>query len=540
MRAFLDRISLRLKLMAAVLALVAAALTAISVVSVAAMEGYLRDRVDGELRSIAAQLLTQVEEGRKVLSLAEVFPSATGTVQLPSPYVFETRGPDGRVQSTYPERHESWPRVETDPEALTARASEPGTVPAQNRTVRWRVLVEPLPSGEFLVIAASLAEVDAEVERLAYLNLLIGTAVLGLAAMIAVAVVWLSLRPLGEIERTAAAIAAGDLSRRVPDRDPRTEVGRLARVLNMTFNQIETAFRARVRSEAAARRSEERMRRFVADAGHELRSPLTSIRGFAELHRHGAISDPEETAAVMRRIEDEASRMGLLVEDLLLLARLDQHRPIAWEPVDLLELAVDAVTAARAVDPGRPIELVVGAGTAGGPPVVMGDQARLRQVLDNLVRNALIHTPPGTRVEVRVRAEAPNAILEIADEGPGLDEDQAERVFERFYRADPGRSRRHGSSGLGLAIVAALATAHGGRAGVVTAPGAGATFWVRLPLAPEAVQHPEPEPDTEPEASTTSGAEVVSPEVDQQPDAPPQAQGQQVTEPHSRSVRGSR
>ncbi|HEX2416842.1 MAG TPA: HAMP domain-containing sensor histidine kinase, partial [Micromonosporaceae bacterium] len=439
------------------------------------------------------QLLAQVEEGRKVLSLAEVFPSATGTVRLPSPYVFETRGPDGEVQSTYPERYETWPRVGTDPDVLTARASEPYTVRGGTLTSRWRVLIEPLSSGEFLVIAASLTDVDAAVERLSHLNLLIGMVVLGAAALIAVAVVWLSLRPLGEIERTAAAIAAGDLSRRVPDRDPRTEVGRLARVLNMTFNQIETAFRARVRSEAAARRSEERMRRFVADAGHELRSPLTSIRGFAELHRHGAISDPEETGAVMRRIEDEASRMGLLVEDLLLLARLDQHRPIAWEPVDLLELAVDAVTAARAVAPDRPIELVVGGGTAGGPPVVMGDQARLRQVLDNLVRNALIHTPSGTRVEVRVRAEAPNAILEVADNGPGLDEDQAERVFERFYRADPGRSRRHGSSGLGLAIVAALATAHGGRAGVITSPGAGAAFWVRLPLAPEAVQHPEPE-----------------------------------------------
>jgi two-component system OmpR family sensor kinase len=188
---------------------------------------------------------------------------------------------------------------------------------------------------------------------------------------------------------------------------------------------------------------------------------------------------------------------------------------------------VDAVTAARAVAPDRPIELVVGRGTAGGPPVVMGDQARLRQVFDNLVRNAMIHTPPGTRVEVRVRAEAPNAILEVADNGPGLDEDQAERVFERFYRADPGRSRRHGSSGLGLAIVAALATAHGGRAGVVTSPGAGATFWVRLPLAPEAVQHPEPEPES---AASEAG---VSDAVD----APPAANAQPVPDPGSRPAR---
>ncbi|MGH3655720.1 MAG: ATP-binding protein, partial [Micromonosporaceae bacterium] len=494
MRTVLDRFSLRLKLVAAVLAIVAAALTGISVASVAAMQGYLLNRVDDELRSIADQLLQQVEEGRTKLSLSVVFPTPTENVQLPSPYVFETRSPTGEVQSAFPEDRESWPRVPSEPGELSSNEREPYTVPSASGSSRWRLLIEPLPEGQYLVIGASLADVDSAVERLSHLNLLIGLVVLGAAAMIGVGVVWASLRPLGEIERTAAAIAAGDLSRRVPDRDPRTEVGRLARMLNMTFNQIETAFRARARSEAAARRSEERMRRFVADASHELRSPLTSIRGFAELHRHGAISDPAETAGVMRRIEDEASRMGLLVEDLLLLARLDQHRPIAWQPVDLLELALDALQAARAVAPERPIELVVGTAPdgepSGAPPVVMGDQARLRQVLDNLVRNALVHTPPETHVEIRVRAEAGTAVLEVADQGPGLDRDQAERVFERFYRADPARSRRHGSAGLGLAIVAALAAAHGGRAGVVTAAGEGATFWVRLPLAPDAEQPP--------------------------------------------------
>src|SRR6266508_1477281 len=490
MRTVLDRASLQLKLVAAVMAIVAAALTGISVASGAAMQGYLLDRVDEELRSIADQLLQQVAEGRKELSLAEVFHSTTEneTVRLPSPYVFETRSPTGKVQSAHPSRRDPWPRVPTAPKDLTAREREPFTVPSASDGPRWRLLVEPLPGNQFLVIGASLADADSAVERLAHLSLLIGLVVLGASAMIGIGVVWASLRPLGEIERTAAGIAAGDLSRRVPDRDPRTEVGRLARVLNMTFNQIETAFRARARSEAAARRSEERMRRFVADASHELRSPLTSIRGFAELHRHGAMSTPEETAGVMRRIEDEAARMGLLVEDLLLLARLDQHRPIAWEPVDLLEVAVDALDAARAVAPDRPIELVVG---TGGPPVVLGDQARLRRVLDNLVRNALIHTPPDSQIEIRLRAEGPNAVLEVADQGPGLDRDQAERVFERFYRADTARSRKHGSSGLGLAIVAALAAAHRGRAGVVSSPGEGATFWVRLPLAPDATQHPD-------------------------------------------------
>ncbi|MGH3646968.1 MAG: sensor histidine kinase [Micromonosporaceae bacterium] len=486
MRTVLDRVSLRLKLVTAVLAIVAAALTGISVPSIAAMEGYLLNRVDDELHSIAEQLLQQAQEGRRDLYLGDLFPG--DAVRLPSPYVFETRSPAGKVQSSHPEPHDAWPRVPGDPSRLTARLGTPYTVGAVNGELRWRLLIEQLPGDQFLVIGASLADVDSAVERLSHLSLLVGLIVLGTAALLGAVVVWASLRPLGEIERTAAAIAAGDLSRRVPDRDPRTEVGRLARVLNMTFNQIETAFRARARSEAAARRSEERMRRFVADASHELRSPLTSIRGFAELHRHGALSDPAETAGVMRRIEDEAARMGLLVEDLLLLARLDQHRPIAWEPVDLLELAMDARDAARAVAPHRPIELVVGA----GPPVVMGDQARLRQVFDNLIRNALVHTPSETPVEIRVRAEGRTALLEVVDQGPGLDPDQAERVFERFYRADPARSRRHGSSGLGLAIVAALAAAHGGRAGVLSVPGEGADFWVRLPLAP-AAQLPEPE-----------------------------------------------
>src|SRR6266545_5383737 len=259
MRTVLDRASLQLKLVAAVMAIVAAALTGISVASVAAMQGYLLDRVDDELRSIADQLLQQVAEGRKELSLAEVFHSTTEneTVRLPSPYVFETRSPTGKVQSAHPSRRDPWPRVPTAPKDLTAREREPFTVPSASDGPRWRLLVEPLPGNQFLVIGASLADADSAVERLAHLSLLIGLVVLGASAMIGIGVVWASLRPLGEIERTAAGIAAGDLSRRVPDRDPRTEVGRLARVLNMTFNQIETAFRARARSEAAVRRRRE-------------------------------------------------------------------------------------------------------------------------------------------------------------------------------------------------------------------------------------------------------------------------------------------
>jgi two-component system OmpR family sensor kinase len=263
------------------------------------------------------------------------------------------------------------------------------------------------------------------------------------------------------------------------------------------LEQIESAFAARARSEAAAReaeararQSEERMRQFVADASHELRTPLTSIRGFAELYRQGAVSSPEDTAALLGRIENEAARMGLLVEDLLLLARLDQQRPLDDEPVELAVVVSDSVEAARAVEPERPITVELPDGTA--RLVVRGDDARLRQVVGNLLSNALTHTPPGTPVSVRLYAENGLAVVEVADKGPGLAPEQAERVFERFYRADAARGRparragaasMGGGTGLGLAIVAAITEAHGGSVQLDTEPGRGATFRVRLPLA---------------------------------------------------------
>jgi two-component system OmpR family sensor kinase len=306
-------------------------------------------------------------------------------------------------------------------------------------------------------------------------------------ALVGVWLVRMSLKPLIDIEQTAGAIAGGDLTRRVPERYPGTELGRLASALNAMLSQIEYAFRARAASEAQAVRSEQRMRQFVADASHELRTPLTTIRGFAELYRQGATADASD---VVRRIEDEAARMGLLVEDLLLLARLDQERPLQIEPVHLVELVNDSAEAARAVAPDRPITVELG--EAAGGLVVSGDQARLRQVVGNLVTNALTHTPPSTPVTLRLHADGPAyAVVEVSDQGPGLTPEQAEQVFERFYRVDKARTRRaarapglpHSGAGLGLAIVAALVAAHWGTVEVTTAPGEGATFSVRLPLA---------------------------------------------------------
>jgi two-component system OmpR family sensor kinase len=259
-------------------------------------------------------------------------------------------------------------------------------------------------------------------------------------------------------------------------------VGRLGGAINTMLEQIEELFRAQVASEAEARRSEEKMRRFVADASHELRTPLTSIRGFAELYRlkdHGEY--PEEVTRGMQRIEQEATRMGLLVDDLLLLARLDQERPLRRQPVDLLEIATDTVHDARVTAPDRAIEVVVG--STDPLPVVTGDPARLHQVVANLLNNALEHTR--TPVEVRISTYAGDAaaVIDVVDHGPGLSADDAAHVFERFYRADRSRSREDGGAGLGLAIVAALVGKHDGTVRVVDTPGGGATFRVTLPLA---------------------------------------------------------
>jgi two-component system OmpR family sensor kinase len=367
------------------------------------------------------------------------------------------------------------------PAQAAAQHGHAMTVPAASGDGQWRLLAIPLPddSGSLLV-STSLASVDATLARLTFLELITGGVVLVVLAGVGYLVVRSSLRPLAEVKDTAGAIAAGDLTRRVPAHPPRTEVGQLSSALNGMLAQIETAFRTQQASEAAARSSEERMRRFVADASHELRTPLTSIRGFAELYRQGAADD---VPRLMSRIESEANRMGLLVEDLLLLARLDAQRELARAPVDLVALAADAVHDARALSPDRPVGLEVSHN--GLVPVVLGDEARLRQVLGNLMTNALTHTPAGTPVTVGVATEPGWAVLSVSDKGPGLTPEDAQRVFERFYRADSARTRSasRGGTGLGLSIVAALTAAHGGRAELDTAPGAGAVFRIRLPLA---------------------------------------------------------
>ena len=290
-----------------------------------------------------------------------------------------------------------------------------------------------------------------------------------------------SLRPLAEVERTAQAIAAGDLSQRVPEGDDRTEVGRLSTALNGMLSRIERAFRAQQASEAQARGSEDRMRRFVADASHELRTPLTSIRGFAELYRQGAVRTEDDVRRLMGRIEAEGARMGMLVEDLLLLARLDQQRPLTIGPVDLAAIAGDAVHDARAVQPARPIALhldesladVPGRAGRRGAAAPGGRQPGHQRAHPHPARH------PGDG-DPRTATPTPSS-CGSPTRGRAWRRRTAERAFERFYRADTSRTREAGGTGLGLAIVASLVAAHGGSVDLVTAPGEGATFTVRLP-----------------------------------------------------------
>jgi two-component system OmpR family sensor kinase len=329
-----------------------------------------------------------------------------------------------------------------------------------------------------VVVAVPLTEEDQTLSHLLLVEGLVSLAVLiGLGAL-SWWVVRRGLRPLDEMTTTAGAIASGDLSQRVPHTESHTEVGRLGVALNVMLSEIEVAFAARAASE-------ERLRRFLADASHELRTPLTSIRGYAEIFDRGARDRPEDLATSMRHIRSEANRMSELVDDLLLLARLDRERPLAHEQVELTTVAVAAVDAARVQAPDRTVTF-----TPRPPVVVTGDANRLRQVIDNLLANAINHTPAGTAIDVGVAADGTTALLTVADHGQGIDAADRDHIFEPFHRADPSRARATGGVGLGLAIVSAIATAHGGGVGVDSEPGSGATFWVRLPLVRTEVTPP--------------------------------------------------
>jgi two-component system OmpR family sensor kinase len=494
----LRQVSLRSKLVVSVLALVFAALALISAGSTVALHSYLIGRMDNQLEQLAETIEAVKSTNLMVVVPYDFYVARTSVNGIGTPFVGD--------QTLKPK---NLPPLIKGVENINAHLDTPFTARAPDGTY-WRMLVTVLSNGTVLQIAQRMSGVDLVVAQLVWVDVLVGTAVLIALAAVGAALVRQSLIPLGQIERTAAAIAAGDLTQRVPDPEddggePKTELGRLSRALNAMLTQIEAAFTARAVSEAAARSaesaardaaadakesearavlSEQKMRQFVADASHELRTPLTSIRGFAELYRQGAVADPADVAKLVRRIEDEAARMGLLVEDLLLLARLDRERPLTLAPVELPVLAMDAVEAAHATAPDRKIELDVR--DAPERLIALGDDARLRQVIGNLMMNALVHTPPEASVTLRLyAAPGDRAVVEIADTGPGLAPEQRDHVFERFYRADEARTRRTDrtatGTGLGLAIVAAIVRAHDGSVEVLSEPGRGATFRVTLP-----------------------------------------------------------
>jgi two-component system OmpR family sensor kinase len=471
----LTRLSLRARLLLAVIALAAVGLVVADVVTYSSLRSFLVDRADRSLDDNAHSLREpDFRRGRPAPpGVAVEIRSLSGTTvlaTLPSAPVPGRGAPSPRFPAT----------IDPPSDAAGRDRARYFTVPGEEGGERYRVRASIEPGATaMLVVAASLRDADSTLDRLLLIELIVTALVLAGIVALGLWTVRLGLRPLDAIGETAAAIGAGDLSRRVERADERTEVGRLGLALNAMLAQIESAFGAR-------EESERKLRRFVADASHELRTPLAAVRAYAELFTRGASERPDDLARSMAGISRESERMSLLVDDLLLLARLDEGRPLELRPVELDDLVSEAVETAQAVEPERPIELEV------DPAVVLGDRDRLRQIVDNLLANVRSHTPPGTPARVTVRRENGTAEIAVADSGPGLDAEQVAHLFERFYRADASRARASGGVGLGLAIVLAVAEAHGGSVAARSEPGHGATFEIVLPLA-ELYEGPQPE-----------------------------------------------
>lgn len=491
--------SLRTRLLCLAIALVATGLLAAGAVVNTALHSYLEGRVDARLQT-TAQIAARITpppgmgspQGVRVLSSFEDTTVA---------YVDDAGVPRNTFDSTTAAPG-GGPRLpELDRDAVLDRAGQPFTVPARDGDHSWRVVAltrpdqllesadQPVGNGS-VVVATSLDEVDRTVQKTRTVSLTAGGTLLAVLALVGWFAVRSGLRPLTRIEETAEAITSGDFSHRIPETaGAQTEVGRLTTCLNRMLDQIDTAFRARAQAES-------RMRRFFADASHELRTPLVGIKGYTDLYRMGASQTREETNHLMTRIAEESERLTRLVGDMLLLARLDEAAqgpavgigpapafPLERAPMDLRTLAADALHDVRALDPARPVTLT---GPGGGRPATaptLADEERLRQVVTNLVGNAVAHSPGGTPIRIGVGIKDGLAVLEVADQGPGLSPEERQRVFERFYRADASRSRATGAgAGLGLSIVHSLVTAHGGDIELDTAPGEGCTFRVRLAL----------------------------------------------------------
>lgn len=472
----LTKRSLRARIVLMTLVLVSAGLIGAEVATYHFLGSFLRDRVDQQLERVVVPLAATLGKAEHPTSANRLgkpsfLPVPVGTYAA----IVDAEGKVKR-QKFFPVDSKSLP-IPDLPSDLPGSSSGSGrdqaiftTSDARGRA-DYRVLAKALPNATTLVVAIPLGDVQATKRRL----LLIELAVAGLVIVsITGAAYWVTgreLRPLERMGETAAAIAAGDLTRRVEPDEPSTEVGKLGAALNSMLAQIERSFLERVESE-------ERLRRFLADVSHELRTPVTSIRGYAELFRRGAAERPDDLAKVMQRIEQEGERMGVLIDELLLLARLDQGLPLEREPVDLVRIVADSVEAARTIDPKRKIDLKIESESI----MVSGADTRLRQVIDNLLGNVRAHTPPKTSARVRVFSEASSAVIEVADEGPGIPPAEAARIFERFYRTERSRSGGSVGMGLGLAISRSIVEAHGGVVTYSAPPEGGSVFRIELPL----------------------------------------------------------
>ena len=469
LRKHLSAVPIRHRLVLIVVVVLGLGLTVAGTTTGMLLRAYLLEQTDEQIAAAARNV--------NIDTLQQLGADPDAGSVMPSDYFLRLRFPGAApadIVASYTVPRYGRPELPDSVEQL----GEAYTVGSSDARQRWRAVtygVQDAPTGTTLTVALPLAGVDETTYQVARTIVISGVVIVLLGAALSWFAVHRALRPLRQIEQTAGAIAAGDLSRRVPPMSPHTEVGHLSLSLNTMLAQIEQAF-------AAQAASESRMRRFVSDASHELRTPLAPVRGYGELYRMGAIPD-DELPTAMARIEGEANRMGGLVTDLLQLARLDEGRRLEREPVDLAVLAHDAVTDLRALDPGRTATLVPLAEGIPQPDamVVLGDENALRQVLSNLTGNVVRHTPTGTPVEVAAGRQGAEVVVEVRDHGPGIDPEHSERVFERFYRLDDSRARASGGSGLGLAIVSALVAAHGGTARVLPTPGGGTTVRVTVP-----------------------------------------------------------
>jgi two-component system OmpR family sensor kinase len=481
--------SLRARVLASVLLLAAAGLVALAAVTYAEQRSFLLGRIDQEVRGAGPALSRALDgAGFRPPALSgssggagnDYFggagnPDGGGggpNLNLPPGTYGQRRDASGKVLGhvliTYGQRAPATPRIPA--KVPIGSLFTVGSVGSSGLHYRAYASHDPEDSG-VTIVAVPLRDVDQTLNRLLLVEALVIVGVLLALGVSSFFVVRLGLRPLDRMERTAGEIAAGQLSRRVSPATPRTEVGRLGLALNAMLERLEQAF-------AQRKASEERLRQFLADASHELRTPLASIRGYAELFRMGATRDEAETQTAMRRIEDESLRMGVLVEDLLTLARMDEAPALTRAPVDLAVLARDAVEDAHAMSPDRSITL-----DAPASAVISGDSHRLRQVLANLLRNALVHTPPATPIEVAVAQDEQTVTISVRDHGPGLPDAAPELLFDRFWRAEGGRERGRAGAGLGLSIVDGVVDAHGGHVDAGNADGGGALFTVVLPKA---------------------------------------------------------